>query len=37
VLILLTTLGLILLLKDPGRRPPGTSRIDWPPSATTQP
>jgi len=37
VLILLATLGLILLFKDLSRRPPGKSRIDWPPAQTTKP
>ena len=37
VLILLATLGLILLIKDLSRRPPGKSRIDWPPAQTTKP
>ena len=37
VLILLTALGLILLCKDLARRPPGKSRIDWPPASTATP
>ena len=37
VLILLATLGLILLFKDLSRRPPGKSRIDWPPASSAKP
>jgi len=37
VLILLATLGLILLFKDLSRRPPGKSRIDWPPAQPAKP
>ncbi len=38
VLILLSVLGVILLFKWLGQRPPGKSRVDWPqPAATTKP
>jgi len=37
VLFLLAALGLILLFKDLSRRPPGKSRIDWPPASSAKP
>lgn len=37
VLILLATLALILLFQDLSRRPPGKSRVDWPPATPTKP
>lgn len=37
VLILLTALGVIFLFKDLARRPPGKSRIDWPPPSSVKP
>jgi hypothetical protein len=37
VLILLSALAMISLFKQLSQRPPGKSRIDWPPPASTQP
>ena len=37
VLLLLVALGLVLLFKDLSRRPPGKSRIDWPPAPSAKP
>ena len=38
VLILLSVLGIVLLFKWLGQRPPGKSRIDWPaPAQSTKP